>query len=118
VHVANAPHRRSRVAIRVRWKYDGQCRFIGRPAGDRVGREARTARMGIEDQQFVREAPETFHQRVELARGPQLIQAAEPMAHALDDTAVDALVFDEEKVGAVTARLGADEHRRRPDGPQ
>ena len=55
--------------------------------------------------------PQTFQQCIELARGSQVVETAEAMTDTLDDTAVDALVFDEEEVGAVAARLRADKHR-------
>jgi hypothetical protein len=44
-----------------------------------------------------------------LAGGEQLVEPAQAVEHALTDLAVDALILDDEQIGAVAIGLGADE---------
>jgi hypothetical protein len=54
--------------------------------------------MRVEDDDLLRGPAETLHQGVELPQGPQLVESPEAVQHALPQTAVHALVFDEEQI--------------------
>ena len=68
--------------------------------------------MGVEHEQLVREAPETLQDGVELPGRVELVETPQAMEHPLNETAIDALVFDEEQVGAIAVSLSPDEHGR------
>jgi hypothetical protein len=50
-----------------------------------------------------------MEQGIELAGGEQLIEPAPTVEHALLDLALDALVLDDQQVGAVAIGLSAEE---------
>ena len=58
---------------------------------------------------LLREAPERGQQPIQLATGPQLVESPQAMKHPLLDAPVDALILDQEQVGAVPVGLRADE---------
>ena len=54
----------------------------------------------------------SFQDGVELPGRVELVEAPQAMEHSLDQSAMDALVFDQEQVGAIAVGLCADEHGR------
>jgi hypothetical protein len=66
--------------------------------------------VSAQDRVLFREPAEGVEQAIELVGGEQLIEPAQAVEHALADLAVNALIFDDEQVGAVAIGLGADEH--------
>ena len=77
---------------------------FGAARGDVVG-----VGMPAEEAQLFGEPRERFHQRVELAAGEELVEAAEAGQDALLHLTVGPDVIDEEQIGAGTVGLGADE---------
>jgi hypothetical protein len=73
--------------------------------------------MGAEQGEFFREPAQGLNQHVELATGPQLIQAAETMQNTLLDLAADPDVIDDEQVSSGTVGLRANEQTGAPVSP-
>ncbi len=86
----------------------------GRPDPGAASGDAVAARMGAEDGELLREPAQRLDQRVELAAGQQLIEAAETKQDALLDLAVHPLVIDDEQIGSGTVRLRANKHAAAP----
>ena len=58
---------------------------------------------------LLREAPEGSQQPIQFATGLQLVESAQAMKHPLLDAPIDALILDQEQVGAIPVGLSADE---------
>ncbi len=80
-----------------------------RPDPGAASGDAVAPRMGAEDGEFFGKPPQRLDQRVKLAAGQQLIQAAETKHDALLDLAVYPLVIHDEQISPGTVGLRANE---------
>src|SRR5664280_2038443 len=79
--------------------------------------DAVAACLGAEDGESLGETSQRLDQRVELAAGQQLIEAAETKHDALLDLAVDPLVIHDEQISSGTVGLRANEQVGAPVSP-
>ena len=78
---------------------------------DGLGARRQTLAVGVRSEYriLLREAPERGQQPIQFAAGPQLVESPQAMKHPLLDAPVDALILDQEQVGAIPVGLSADE---------
>jgi hypothetical protein len=80
----------------------------------RAGGDALAAAVGAQHGELGRKATQRGQETVELPRSLKLIEATQPMQHALLDAAVNALALDQEEVGSSGSGLGAQEQKAVP----